>query len=149
TVVATAPPSIACTANKTVECTSAWTFDAPTASDTCGSATISIVSTVTNAAGHCGNTFDATRTWQATDACGNNSATCSQKVTVVDTTPPSIACVPNKTVECTSAWTFDAPTASDTCGGTTISIVSTVTNTAGHCGNTFDATRTWKATDAC
>src|SRR5207244_6484654 len=79
-------PIIACSStNKTVEQGVAWTFDAPTATDNSGSATITILSTVTNVTGHCGSTFDATRTWQATDACGNSSS-CSQKVTVVDTT---------------------------------------------------------------
>src|SRR5438552_7631059 len=131
-----------------IEFTSSGLLDAPSASDTCGSATITILSTVTNLTGHCGNTFDATRTWRATDACGN-SAQCSQNVTVDDHTPPTITCVPNKTVECTSPWTFDAPTASDTCGTVTVTIVGTVTNLTGHCGNTFDATRTWRATDAC
>src|SRR5438094_410995 len=148
TVRDTTPPIITCVPNKTVECASDWTFDAPTASDTCGDVTITIVGTVTNLTGHCGNTFDATRTWRATDACGN-TAECSQTVTVEDHTPPSITCVPNKTVESGSAWTFDAPTANDTCGNVTITILNTVTNTAGHCGNTFDATRTWRATDAC
>src|SRR5438093_5139879 len=148
TVVDTTAPTITCVPDKTVECTAAWTFDAPTFSDTCGLATNAIVSTVTNTAGHCGNTFDATRTWEATDACGNK-ARCSQKVTVVDTTAPSITCVADKTVECTAAWTFDAPSFSDTCGLVTNAIVSTVTNSVGHCGNTFDATRTWEATDAC
>src|SRR5439155_15672696 len=122
--------------------------DAPTASDTCGNVTLTILNTVTNTTGHCGNTFDTTRTWPATDACGN-TANCSQTVTVDDTTKPRIICMPNKTVECTSNWTFDAPTASDTCGSVTITILNTVTNTTGHCGNTFDATRTWRATDAC
>src|SRR5206468_3956454 len=138
------PPLITCASNKTVECASNWSFNTPTASDTCGSATITIVSTVTNFTGHCGNTFDATRTWRATDACGN-SAECSQKVTLVDTTKPTISCVSNKTVECSSIWDFDAPTASDTCGTVTITILSTVTNKVGHCGSTFDATRTWRA----
>src|SRR5207237_1156274 len=142
------PPTITCVPNKAVECTSAWSFDPPTATDTCGNVTISILNTVTNLTGHCGNTFDATRTWRATDACGN-TAECSQKVTVEDRTQPTIICVPDKTVECTSAWSFNAPTASDTCGSTTITILSTVTNLTGHCGNTFDATRTWRATDAC
>ena len=142
------PPTISCALNKTVECASTWTFDAPTASDTCGNATITVLNTVTNLTGHCGNTFDVTRTWRATDVCGN-SAECSQKVTVEDHTPPTITCVPNKTVECASAWSFDAPTATDSCGNVTLTILNTVTNTTGHCGNTFDVTRTWRATDAC
>src|ERR1044071_2960143 len=142
------PPTITCVANKTVECTSAWNFDAPTAADTCGNVTITILNTVTNTVGHCGNTFEATRTWRATDACGN-TADCSQTVTVEDHTPPTITCVANKAVECTSAWDFDPPAASDSCGNVTITILNTVTNTVGHCGNTFEATRTWRATDAC
>src|SRR5207247_2020980 len=148
TVVDTTKPTITCVPDKIVECASPWSFDAPTASDTCGNVTITILSTVTNLTGHCGNTFDATRTWRATDACGN-CADCSQKVTVQDTTKPVITCVGNKSVECTSTWDFDPPVGYDTCGTATITIVGTVTNTAGHCGNTYDATRTWRATDAC
>src|SRR5258705_7713153 len=150
TVEDTPAPVITCSStNKTVEFGTAWTFDAPTATDNSGSNAITIVSTVTNTANHCGNAFDATRTWQATDACGN-SASCSQKATVVDTTAPVITCSStNKTIEFSNAWSFDAPIATDNSGTNTITIVSTVTNTAGHCGNTFDATRTWQATDAC
>src|SRR5258708_4255090 len=117
--------------------------------DNSGSSVITVVSTVTNTASHCGTTFDATRTWQATDACGN-SAQCSQTVSVVDTTAPVITCTStNKTVQLGTAWTFDPPTATDNSGGSVITVVSTVTNTASHCGTTFDATRTWQATDAC
>ena len=50
-----------------------------------------MVNTVTNA--DCGNGFSATRTWQASDACGN-SATCSQTVQVVDQGPPVILSQP-------------------------------------------------------
>src|SRR6185295_13509732 len=130
----------------TVQLGAPWTFDAPSANYP-----ISIVGTVTNTAAHCGNTFDATRTWVATDACGNVSAPCSQTVTVIDTIAPTLDCSnsTNKTVQIGTAWTFDPPTATDNSGSNTISIVSTVTNIAGHCGNTFDATRTWVATDAC
>ena len=46
---------------------------------------VTVVSTVTNAGP--GNSFTATRTWQAVDACSNN-ATCSQSVTVVGLPPP-------------------------------------------------------------
>src|SRR5439155_916841 len=112
-------PTITCVSDKTIECGSTWSFDAPTAADTCGSVTITILGTVTNITGHCGNTFAATRAWRATDACGN-TAECSQTVTLEDHTPPTITCLGNKTVECASAWTFDAPTANDTCASVTI-----------------------------
>src|SRR2546423_11031957 len=143
----TSPPFPSAAPSRPVECTSAWSFDPPTATDTCGNTAITILSTVTNLTGHCGNTFAATRTWRATDACGN-TADCSQTVTAEDHTPPTIACVANKTVECISAWTFHAPTASDTCGNVTITILGTVPNLTGHCGNTFDVTRTWRAPNA-
>src|SRR5439155_2451201 len=92
----------------------------------------------------------ATRTWQAVDGC-SNSATCSQTVTVLDTTPPTMNCSAstNKTVELGTAWTFDAPTATDGGVSVPVTVVSTVTNTTGHCGNTFAATRTGQAVDGC
>src|SRR5207245_5071111 len=93
-----------------------------------------------------GNTFVATRTWTATDAC-SNAKTCSQTIAVVDTTRPSITCTGNKTNECgVGSLTFDEPMARDTCGSVMVSILSTVTNLG--CGNTFVATRTWQATDS-
>src|SRR5262249_6804684 len=127
-------PAITCVSNKMAELGTGWDFDPPSANYP-----ITVLSTTTNTMGHCGNSFDATRIWQATDACGN-SAQCGQKVTVVDTTAPVITCSStNKTVEQGSAWTFDAPTATDNSGSNTITIVITVTNVTGHCGSTFDA----------
>ncbi len=52
---------------------------------------LTVANTVTNAT--CGNGFNATRTWRASDACGN-SATCSQTVQVVDQGPPAIVSQP-------------------------------------------------------
>ena len=146
--VDTTPPTISCAPDRVVECGTPWTFTRPSATDICDgtNVTVSVVSTVTNAL--CGNTFAATRTWSATDQCGNE-ALCTQTILEVDTTPPSLVCAPNKTVECAQMWTFDDPTATDVCDGTnvTVTIVSTVTN-AGPSG-TLSATRTWKATDGC
>jgi alpha-tubulin suppressor-like RCC1 family protein len=141
--VSNLPPLLACAPNKTVACGSSWDFDAPNASDSCSGAnvTVTVVNTVTNSL----NPLVITRTWQAVNAC-NNTNTCSQVVSVVDTTPPVLTCATNKTVQCGTAWTFDAPTVSDSCSGTnlTVSILSTVTN--GVCPRVI--TRTWQATDA-
>ncbi len=84
-IVDTTAPVVTCPANKTEECGTAWVFDAPTAYDTCcgTNVTIIVLNTVTN--GAC--PMSVTRTWMITDCC-SNSVTCSQTVTVVDTTPP-------------------------------------------------------------
>ncbi len=145
-IVDTTPPTLICAPEKTVQCGTIWRFDPPVVTDGCSgtNVTLIVVSTVTN--GTCPQVI--TRTWQAVDPCGNKSTnTCSQTVTVVDTTPPTITCAPEKTVQCGTAWRFDAPVASDSCSGTnvTITIVSTVTN--GLCPQVI--TRTWRVTDAC
>jgi PKD repeat protein len=84
--------------------------------------------------------------WQATDCC-SNSTVCTQLVTVVDTTPPLLVCATNKTVECGSAWSFDPPTASDTCSGTNVTVVLVGVETNGSYPEVITAT--WVATDAC
>ena len=148
TVVDTTPPLIFCAADFTVECGTAWDFETPAAQDICDdtNVVIEITGTITNAT--CGNTFSATRTWRATDSCGNFSE-CSQTVTMVDTTPPVILCAENRTVECGDYWEFDFPAAVDVCDDTNvvIEIIGTITNQL--VGETFEATRTWRATDSC
>ncbi|PWU08507.1 MAG: hypothetical protein C5B50_29435 [Verrucomicrobia bacterium] len=115
------PPLITCASNKTVECSQSWDFDPPIPGPTngcCGASIVSVLGTTTNYNGHCGNTFDATRTWFATDCCSHTNV-CSQTVNVVDTTPPSIACPPDTTVSCSGDTTPTATgfaTACDSCG---------------------------------
>jgi hypothetical protein len=68
--------------NKTAYCNQSWTFDPPTASDGCGSASVEPVGKDQVVLGSCG-TQTITRTWRAVDACGNPSAnTVSQTVVV-------------------------------------------------------------------
>lgn len=115
TVVDTVPPMITCAPNATAECGSAWDFTEPTASDTCAgnNVTITTVSTVTN---NVAGGYAVTRTWQATDP-SNNSAQCTQTITVLDTVPPAITC-PGDIVTCTpsnsAVVTFSA-SATDAC----------------------------------
>ncbi|MGP8198646.1 MAG: choice-of-anchor tandem repeat GloVer-containing protein [Limisphaerales bacterium] len=92
---------VECPTNKTEQCGSMWAFDQPTATSCCptdfsGTTTnvlITSISTVTN--GVCPQII--TNTWLITDACGESN-TCSQVVTVVDTTPPMIHCPTNAVV---------------------------------------------------
>jgi hypothetical protein len=84
------PPSITCPANVVLGCNA--TVPAPdvtavTATDACGTPTITFVSDVPVLTG-C--TEVTTRTYRAVDGCGN-SAVCSHTITrTVDVTPPSI-----------------------------------------------------------
>ena len=154
TVFDDTPPSISCPVNLTVQCANLVpvpNIALVTATDNCsGTATITHVSDViTNQT--CPNRYTLTRTYRATDLCGN-SATCAQIITVFDDTPPTITCPVNITVQCASL----VPTpnvasviTSDNCGGTaTVTFVSDAISNQ-TCVNRFIVTRTYRATDAC
>jgi hypothetical protein len=146
TVVDTTPPSLTVPADVTVECTgdtSSAATGIATGSDTCGSVTIT--ESDSSVAG-IGNTEVITRTWTATDACGN-STSANQTITVVDTTPPSLTVPADVNVECTgdtSSVATGVATGSDTCGSVTITESDT---SVPGCGNTEVITRTWTVTD--
>src|SRR5204863_6563240 len=71
--------------------------------------------------GTCAGTYSETRTWHATDACGNTSGTVQQTITVRDITPPFISeAGANATIDCPASPTFTAPTASNSCDHTTV-----------------------------
>jgi DNA-binding beta-propeller fold protein YncE len=100
--------------NKAVECGSVWNFDPPTIKE---GADVTITSSgfVTN--GVCPKTI--TQSWLITAACGN-TATCSQAVTLVDTTPPVITCITNTLIvaldkNCQLEIPTIRPPASDDC----------------------------------
>ncbi|MFM1769197.1 MAG: hypothetical protein RJA22_1726 [Verrucomicrobiota bacterium] len=135
-----APYPLACAADKTVSCSSPWNFDAPALLDP--GVRLEVVGTTTNQVA-CG-TFQAIRTWKATDRC-ENVAFCTQ--TVSGTNPPvTVACPPNRTVDCATAWSFDEPIVTSPCGHA-LTIASTVTNNV--CGPAYTATRTWTINDGC
>src|SRR5437773_1967816 len=133
-------------ANATIECTATPNFTVPTASDACNGATVNLLTSTTT--GTC--TKVITRTWDATDACGNHSGTQTQIITVVDTQGPTIGNAgANATINCTATPTFTAPTASDACSGATVQIVAPDVTTSGTCSNNYSVTRTWQAIDGC
>jgi len=109
--------------------------------------TITIIGTTTN--NTCGNTFTATRTWRATDACGNQ-AQCSQTVTVVDTLPPFALFPSAKTNQCNQAVVFGYPTnITDGCGTNYSVVVTTPDQTTSDGLNRIVHTRCWRVYDAC
>ena len=164
TVVQTcAAPTISCPNAITVQCDSnipapasnlagfiSQGGSASPSSPTCGAITITFLGDVSS--GSCPKTI--TRTYRASDASGNQ-ATCTQTITVHDTTPPAIACPPALSVQCAAevpahatdlaSFATQGGSASDNCGAPTVTFVSDVPS--GSCPKTI--TRTYRATDAC
>jgi CHRD domain-containing protein/type IX secretion system substrate protein len=100
----------------------------------------------------------STRTWTATDDCGN-TATASQTITFSDTEAPEFTFVPNDlTFYCVDGDTVDDipdATAEDNCDDdvtiTFVDIFNTGPDGPLDCGNGYgyDLERTWTATDDC
>jgi len=82
----TTPPTLSVGANRTINAGDVLVFDTPTATDNCSTAMVSVVSTTTNYPKSA--LYAVTRTWNATDACGNVSPDLSQMITVV---PPPLS----------------------------------------------------------
>ena len=148
TVQDLAPPVINCPANRTLEFPadpSPANTGVATASDACSSTFVTFSDLITT---NCGNTLVISRTWTANDQCNNHSS-CTQTITVRDTTAPVITCPPNMTLEAPAVTTTNlmgTATASDAGDSLTISYADTTTT---NCGNTYSISRRWSATDQC
>ena len=160
TVHDTTAPSVSCPPPVTVQCAADVPAHATdlaglvsqggSASDNCGVPTVTFVSDVSS--GSCPKTI--TRTYRATDGCGN-STECTQTITVNDTTAPSITCPAAITVQCDAnvpphatdlaSLVTQGGNASDNCGVPEVTFVSDVAT--GSCPKTI--IRTYRATDAC
>ena len=89
-----------------------------------------------------------TRTWTATDACGN-AATCDQAITIEDNTDPVITCPDDITIDCaasTEPENTGYATATDDCDAD-VDITYADEETPGDCDYEKTITRTWTATD--
>ncbi|MEZ4782013.1 MAG: gliding motility-associated C-terminal domain-containing protein [Flavobacteriaceae bacterium] len=130
----------------TVECDNVPAADTLTASDNCGTATVTF--TETTADGSCPSNYILTRTWTATDECGNSTVH-TQTVTVEDTTAPTFneSLPADETVECDAVADAVTLTASDNCGTATVTFTETTAD--GSCPGAYVLTRTWTATDEC
>ncbi|MFV8466359.1 gliding motility-associated C-terminal domain-containing protein [Flavobacterium sp. LB1P62] len=131
----------------TITCPETPNFITATATDNCGSDVKLTFSDVTTN-GACAGSYSVTRTWTATDACGNAS-TASQTINVQDTTAPVIAALPEaSTITCPAMPVFAQAIATDGCGSN-VSLAFEDKTTNGQCAGSYSVTRTWKATDAC
>jgi hypothetical protein len=148
------PPTIGCPADVTVSCTGAVppvnTSGVFVNENCAGVVTVTHVGDVISNQ-VCDHQYTITRTYLATDACGQ-TASCAQIITVNDQTPPTITCPANITVSCASEVPAPNPgsvTTSDNCSGTIVvtHVGDVITNQT--CANRFTLTRTYHAADAC
>ncbi|MCX6301405.1 MAG: HYR domain-containing protein, partial [Bacteroidia bacterium] len=154
----TAPIITGCLANITVsndagDCSADVSWVAPSATDNCGSVTLT--STYDP-----GDTFPigtTTVTYTATDNCGN-TATCTFTITVTDTEIPAIACpadiiVNNEAGLCGAIVNFIAPIGTDNCpGATTIQTAGKVSGAlypVGTTVNMYQVTDAYGNTNTC
>ncbi|MBK7342074.1 MAG: hypothetical protein IPJ06_02505 [Saprospiraceae bacterium] len=159
TVDDTTDPVITCAPDVVIECdesTDPANTGSSTATDNCDMDVTMTYSDVSSAGG-CPQEETITRTWTATDNCGNE-ATCDQTIEVEDSTPPVFTTLPvDETIECDlatngadfTAWlmSYAGAAADDNCGPATLSTVGLTPSP--QCGNTIIYTVTIRATDAC
>ncbi len=138
----TNPVLVGVPANTTVECDAIPAPANVTATDNCSTAGVQMTEITSP-----GCPYTITRTWTATDECGNQS-TATQIITVVDTTNPVLVGVPaNATVECSNIPAAVVVTATDNCSDN-LDVVYTQTTVPGD-ACTYTIVRTWTVEDAC
>lgn len=157
TVADTDAPALTCPANiirstDPNQCTAVVTYSTPTATDNCGTPTVTLSSPANTASGTAFPKGTTTVIWQATDsAIPANTTTCSFTITVNDTQLPNITCPANLARGtdpgvCTAAVTYNLPTYADNCPGAGLDHIS-----GGTSGSTFPkgtTTVVWMVSDA-
>ena len=146
------PPVITCPNNVTIQCTANTlppNTGTATATDNCDPVLdFTYMDVVTG--GLCPQERTITRTWRATDDCGNSS-TCVQTIFVDDSMAPLITCPANITIQCTASTmpaNTGTATATDNCDVIPTITFSDVT-IGGACPQEHTINRTWRATDHC
>ena len=127
-----------------VECDAVPIADIVTASDNCGDAMVTFSEDMLQ--GDCENSYTLTRTWVATDECGN-SISHTQTINVDDTTAPVLDLLPpDITVECTDVPDIDTVGATDNCDNDVEISVEEILHSGGCIGV---IERAWTAVDNC
>jgi hypothetical protein len=150
TILADSPPVMDCPADVTIEC------GQPTEPASTGTATATddheLPPVVTHedleAPGDCPNSRTITRVWTATDSAGQ-AARCTQKIQVVDTTPPTLDCPADIVVGCSLDALVPvsfAATAADACDPNPLLTYSVQPGAGLPVGETLV---TCRAVDAC
>lgn len=140
--IARCQPGVGVTLNPNCAYNVTTQFVDDNSSDNCKIQSMSVnPTTLTGCANH-------TVTLTVTDWCGNTS-TCTMGIQTIETTPPTMTCPPNATVNCQTGlnpWP-GTPVAVDNCPGNVAITFTDVTTGLMPCDATV--VRTWKATDAC
>ena len=151
TVVDNDPPSLTVGADLTLECDE--TLPAPlwSASDNCGTPTVSVSPEIIP--GDCPQEYVMVRTYTATDACGN-STSATQTLTVVDTTSPTFVNPPaDEVLVCNPEIPpVNSPDAVDNCDpNVTVTFAQELEFDVNFGGGVIGdkVTRTWTAMDNC
>jgi len=146
-ILNTTAPTLTCPPNVTLQCgqsTSPNHTGRATAYDACDPNPA--VTYCDYVSGNCPKVIN--RVWRATDSCGM-STTCTQRITIVDNTPPTITCPPDITVTCgqsTNPCVTGYATDNDNCDPCpTLSYC----DSSNSCGCPRVITRTWKSRDRC
>ena len=125
TVADTHPPTITAPPNASYQCASDVPGASPsqaTVSDNCGRTAVMVSESTNGGAGSPASPLVITRTYTARDSAGQ-TASATQTITVVDNTPPAIACPANIDVSarsCSGAAVEFTVAASDNCGVATV-----------------------------
>ncbi len=150
TVDDTIPPMITCPAGFSVQCADDVPACDPadaSATDNCDDKVEITCQQGPLVGGACGGTV--TRTYTATDDCGNTDS-CTQVITVDDTTPPEITCPKGFSVQCEDDVPACDPadaSATDNCDDNVMITCQQGPLVGGACGGTL--TITYTATDDC
>ena len=133
--------------NYTAECSDEHPMEMAAAVDNCGTVVVTVDEETTFGLWRlCWQLHVITRTFTATDDCGN-ATSATQTITIVDTTAPVLTIPSDYTAECSDAHPMDDATATDNCGEVTITVEEETT--PGACAGDYVITRTFTATDDC
>ncbi len=150
TVHDTTPPVIVCPTDRTIQCTESSdpsNTGTATVTDSCISDP-PVTYSDTTAPGTCPQASRISRSWTATDLCGN-TASCMQRIDKVDTTAPVLSPLPpDVTVECSAVPPPAVVSATDNCDPS-VSVSFNEQRIDGSCAFNYSLIRTWSASDDC
>ncbi len=140
-----APVFVSFPADLELSCTSFVPLETPIASDECGEVSLELVETIEGE--QCDQLI--TRTWTASDACGN-AVSQTQTIMIADNEAPVFVSLPeNMVLDCGDELPeLVFPEVNDNCDDNPIITLEENTTSLG-CEASFVLTRTFTATDAC